>query len=187
MSFRVLKFKPGEQPQAAAADAAAPAKPTRIKQPPRPRQRLVVGGLRRGQAPDPEVQRAAAPCGTRRGPCAASASRRAGTSIESSGKGSVTATPCCTTRPSPATTSRSGRPDRSRGGHAHRRQHRRCAPEDIHIGMKVECMLRGHRRRHEAPLLLPREIGERSDPMDFRFSEEQTPSASSPARSSRRR
>ena len=176
MTFRVLKFKPQRsRPQRRGGRRGAPPSRSRMRRAARPRQRLVVGGRRARRAADPEVQRAAASSAIRRARCAASASRRSGRDRRVPGHAAPsTATWCCTTRRSPATSTRSPwRLIELEEGTRLVSNIVGCEPErgaDRHAGRARD---RERRRRAEAAALPAGRVG-RANRWISSFTEEQT-------------
>ena len=177
MTFRVLKFKPapaaGRRPRRAtggarAAAAAAHAPPSSAT--------TTAGGGRASRAASCSIQRCKA-CGALRHPPRADVRRvpvdRVGRRSGRRARARSTATPCSTTRSSPATSIRSScavieldegtRIVSNLVG---------CAPADVRIGMPRAARDRDRRRRDDAAVLPAG--GAEPTAMDFRFSDEQT-------------
>ena len=141
LTFRVLKFRPNQQPAAAGEAAAAPAKPRRIRSPEGPDNAWWWQGFRDGKL----LIQKCSDCGILRHPCRPMCGDCQSTnweSIEASGKGTVHSYTVMHHPPVPGY----GFPipigliDLEEGTRIVANI-KGCEPDDIHIGMKVECLI----------------------------------------------
>ena len=141
LTFRVLKFKPNQQPAAAGEAAAQPAKPRRIRSPEGPDNAWWWQGFRDGKF----LIQKCSDCGVLRHPCRPMCGECQSLnweSIEASGKGTVHSYTIMHHPPVPGY----GFPipigliDLEEGTRVVANI-KGCEPDDIHIGMKVECLI----------------------------------------------
>jgi uncharacterized OB-fold protein/acyl dehydratase len=141
LTFRVLKFKPAQQQAAAGAESAMAGKPKRIRSPEGPDNGWWWQGFRDGKV---LIQRCS-DCGVLRHPCRPMCGECQSTnwdSIEASGKGTVNSYtllhhPLVPGYDFPVLI---GLIDLEEGTRIVANV-RGCTPEDLHIGMKVECIV----------------------------------------------